>query len=98
MEHQSGKSVTSYTAQRLPVILKYFEIHTSILKAIKREKQLKKWSRAKKEALINCTPSDLHYLAKKRFVKTPPSIRPSSTNIREDKKNLFKPNTQEDKA
>ena len=31
----------------------YYELHANIDDAIKREKQLKRWSRMKKEALVN---------------------------------------------
>ena len=33
--------------------LVYYEVHKYVLNAIAREKELKKWSRAKKEKLIN---------------------------------------------
>jgi predicted GIY-YIG superfamily endonuclease len=42
-----------YTASRTPVVLKYHEFHPTKESAIKREIQLKNWSRAKKEALIS---------------------------------------------
>lgn len=51
-EHNEGK-VKGYTSQRKPVILKYYEEFTDINHAIAFEKQLKGWSRIKKEALIN---------------------------------------------
>ena len=50
--HQNGKDHKSYTFSRRPLKLVYVEIFTSAFKAIKREKQIKGWSRAKKEALI----------------------------------------------
>ena len=37
--------------------------------AIDKEKQIKKWSRAKKEAIINGDYEELPNLAKKRFDK-----------------------------
>ena len=51
-EHSSGIGAI-YTAKRLPVKLVHFESYTNIKDAFEREKQLKKWSRAKKELLIN---------------------------------------------
>ncbi len=66
-EHQSGSSETSYTAQRLPVSLAYFTEISGELQAISKEKQIKKWSKAKKEALINGEFSSLPNLAKKKF-------------------------------
>lgn len=49
--HNSGKGA-KYTASRLPVTLVYREPCTSLSGALKREYQIKTWSRAKKEALI----------------------------------------------
>ncbi len=52
-EHNSGKDRSAYTFNRRPVNLKWFQNFTSPSEAIKLEKQLKGWSRAKKIALIN---------------------------------------------
>jgi len=49
--HNSGKGA-KYTRSRLPVSLVYVEECESLSAALKRERQLKPWSRAKKEALI----------------------------------------------
>ncbi|MBU2446065.1 MAG: GIY-YIG nuclease family protein [Bacteroidetes bacterium] len=46
------KKYSGYTAIRLPVKLIWSQQFSDIKEAIKLEKQLKKWSRAKKEALI----------------------------------------------
>ncbi len=51
-EHQDGKKVTSYTYNKRPVQLKWYEIFTNPTEAIKVEKQIKGWSRRKKIALI----------------------------------------------
>ena len=51
-EHNQGKGA-KYTRSRCPVVLKYFEEFTTKQEAMKREYQLKHWSRAKKEALIS---------------------------------------------
>jgi len=50
-EHNRGKGA-DWTAQRLPVFLVWTEFHDSLSSARKRENQLKRWSHAKKEALI----------------------------------------------
>ena len=50
-EHSAGV-VDGYTARRLPVELVFVERFTSMLEAIARERQIKRWSRVKKEALI----------------------------------------------
>jgi len=57
LEHQAGEGA-NYTKKRLPVKLVYYEVYARIDKAFYREKQVQKWSRAKKEALI-CGRSDL---------------------------------------
>ncbi len=61
-DHFSGTGCI-YTAARLPVKLVYFEIHPHIGIAFKREHQIKKWSRAKKWALINRDYEHLRFLA-----------------------------------
>ena len=52
-EHNLGLDHRSYTYVRRPVTLKYFEHFTDATQAIGREKQIKGWSRKKKEALMN---------------------------------------------
>ena len=49
--HNSGKGA-KYTRSRLPVALVYVEECESLSAALKRELELKPWSRAEKEALI----------------------------------------------
>jgi len=68
-EHQSNKHIKSYTHKRQPVILKFYSEFTNVTVAIAKEKQIKKWSRAKKEALINGEYETLINLAKKHFKK-----------------------------
>jgi putative endonuclease len=67
-EHNEGKNTTCFTYRRRPVILKYFERFKDVNQAIAREKQLKGWSRAKKEALFMEVYDLLKELAKKRLV------------------------------
>ena len=52
IEHNQGLNKDCYTFGRRPVQLAYYESFKYILNAIHREKELKGWSRAKKEALI----------------------------------------------
>lgn len=52
LEHNEGKKKGSYTYNRRPVVLKWFEAFTSPRESIKVEKQLKGWSKRKKIALI----------------------------------------------
>lgn len=50
-EHQSGRGA-NFTKQRLPVRLLYVEEYDRIQDAFAREKQVQKWSREKKWALM----------------------------------------------
>jgi putative endonuclease len=52
-EHNNDFNPLSYTFKRRPVILKYFQRFQDINQAIEFEKQIKGWSRKKKEALFN---------------------------------------------
>ncbi|WBV61603.1 GIY-YIG nuclease family protein [Chryseobacterium camelliae] len=52
-QHQSGKYPESYTHKRRPVELVFFCEFNDVLQAIAFEKQVKGWSRKKKEAIIN---------------------------------------------
>jgi putative endonuclease len=49
--HNNGRGA-KYTVGRRPVRLVYSEACRSVTQALKREHQLKRWSRTKKEALI----------------------------------------------
>ncbi|WP_299438917.1 GIY-YIG nuclease family protein [uncultured Aquimarina sp.] len=66
-QHQSGFYIDCYTYNRRPMELVYSSEFTDIQLAIDTEKQIKKWSRAKKEALINGAYDKLPNLAKKKF-------------------------------
>lgn len=65
--HNTAYYPESYTASRRPLELVFYCEFTDINLAIEKEKQIKKWSRAKKEALINDDFEALANLAKKRF-------------------------------
>ena len=68
-EHNTGQDEDSYTYSRRPVELKYFETFTDVHQAIAREKQLKGWSRKKKQALIAENFDRLKELAKSKNQK-----------------------------
>lgn len=51
-EHNNLPDEKSYTAKRRPVELVFSETYERIVDAIGRERQIKGWSRRKKEALI----------------------------------------------
>ena len=62
-EHQSGIGA-KFTRKHHPVKLVYFEEFDRIDNAYYREKQIKGWSRKKKEALINRKTDELNSLSK----------------------------------
>ena len=66
-EHQNGIDSKAYTFNRRPLELVYFTTFTNIEIAIEAEKKIKKWSRLKKNALIENRLSDLPNLSKKKF-------------------------------
>jgi predicted GIY-YIG superfamily endonuclease len=51
--HNDGRT-SAYTATRRPVTLLYTEAVANRKEALKREQQIKRWTRRKKEALIAC--------------------------------------------
>ncbi|MEO0507898.1 MAG: GIY-YIG nuclease family protein [Bacteroidota bacterium] len=51
-QHQSGQNRNSYTFKRRPVVLEYCKEFDDVIHAIRFEKKLKGWTRAKKQALI----------------------------------------------
>jgi predicted GIY-YIG superfamily endonuclease len=50
LKHNDGHA-SAFTARRRPVVLVYSETHIDALSAIRRERQLKGWTRREKEAL-----------------------------------------------
>jgi putative endonuclease len=52
-EHREKVYPKSFTAKYNLTICVYYEVYSTIEEAIDREKQLKKWSRAKKDTLID---------------------------------------------
>ena len=59
----------SYTASRRPVTLLYSETLPSASDAIERERQIKRWSRSKKEALITGDARRLKFLSRRRHYR-----------------------------
>jgi len=68
IEHNAGLGA-NYTAKHLPVKLIYFEEYVRIEEAFRREKQVQRWSHAKKKALIEGKVDKLKLSAKKDFKK-----------------------------
>ncbi len=67
-KHQSGEG-SKFTKSLLPVKLVYYETFNRIDEAFNREKQIQKWSRAKKIALINNDIKLLKQLSKSKHNK-----------------------------
>ena len=67
IEHNQGINPESYTFTKRPVELVFHELFTDFNLAFEWETKLKKWSRAKKQALINGDFELLKTLAKKDF-------------------------------
>lgn len=65
-EHTFGKNKDCYTYKRRPLELKFHETFNDVLQAIYFEKKIKKWTRVKKEALINGNFDMLQILAECR--------------------------------
>ena len=74
-EHETGYNISCYTFKRRPVVLKYAERCQDIKQAIAWEKQIKGWSRKKKEALFIENWDEV-----KRLAKSKSSPNPSSTS------------------
>ena len=68
--HNDGKGA-KYTAARRPVRMIYAEEHSSLLSAIAREQQLKRWTRRKKEALIVGDRAALESLSRRSSSRRP---------------------------
>ena len=69
LEHNEGINITSYTYLRRPVKLMYHTYFTDFDLAFQWETRIKKWSRAKKQALIDGDFELLKILSKKNFDK-----------------------------
>ena len=64
-QHQAG-TFPGYTSLRRPVELVWSEHFDRITDAIATERQIKGWSRAKKQALISDDWGSIHQLSKRR--------------------------------
>ena len=63
--HNAGRG-PSYTSKRRPVRLVYSKRYDNKSAAVRRERQVKGWTRAKKEALILGNLDELKRLSKRR--------------------------------
>jgi len=65
-QHAAGRGST-YTSDRMPVTLVFFQEFERIDDAYSMEKRVQGWTRAKREALIEGRYADLKALSKKNF-------------------------------
>ena len=65
-EHKFGKNRNCYTFKKRPLELVFNQEFNDVLQAIYFEKKIKKWTRVKKEALINDDWDMLQILAECR--------------------------------
>ena len=63
--HEQGRAA-EYTSRRRPLTLVYSEKHQTVDSAHRRERQVKRWTKEKKEALINGDLAGLKALSKRR--------------------------------
>jgi putative endonuclease len=63
--HSAGLG-SAFTAKRRPVTLVYTEKHPDRASAMRRERQLKRWSHQKRDALIEGDNAKLKQLSKRR--------------------------------
>ncbi|MGG7033592.1 MAG: GIY-YIG nuclease family protein [Flavobacterium sp.] len=66
MEHNAGKYADAYTYSRRPVELVFYQDFMEPNQAIEFEKKIKKWSRAKKQCLIDDNYDKLRKLSECR--------------------------------
>ena len=71
-EHNAGKHSNAWTFKRRPVELVWSDNWPEAEPAIAAEQQIKKWSRAKKEALIRGDIGELKRLARSRSAPPDP--------------------------
>jgi putative endonuclease len=76
LEHNEGANPKCFTFERRPVELVYEEHLNDIKEAIAREKQLKGWTRKKKEALIRQDFEELKKLSKPKSNSLPGDSTP----------------------
>ena len=69
VSHNTGEYPNAYTLRRRPVKLVFYMEFEDADSAIEFERQIKKWTRAKTEALIRGEWEKLPELARKKFKK-----------------------------
>jgi putative endonuclease len=73
LQQHQAKAYGGYTSTRLPVELVWSEAFERATDAVAAERQLKGWSRAKKEALVRGDWAAIQRLSRRRAGKPQPS-------------------------
>ena len=73
-DHNEGR-YEGYTSSRLPIKLLWSSEFSDIRYAFEYERQIKKWSRAKKEALMRGDYDQLHVLSRSTAMKARVGLR-----------------------
>ena len=81
-EHNTGYNERCFTYKRRPVILMYEEKFHDIRNAIAWEKQIKGWSRKKKEALFKGDWEEIKLLSKSKKQLSSPFDPSASSGLR----------------
>lgn len=89
-QHQSGQ-IPGYTHTRRPVTLVWSQDFPSRLEALEAERQIKGWSRAKKQALIAGDWERLSLLARNRQDTSSPSTGSGRTELAGDVSRTVRP-------
>jgi putative endonuclease len=71
--HNDGNGA-AYTAHRRPVQMVYAEEHVSLASAVKREQQIKSWTKQKKAALVGADSRSLKGHAQNRLMHERPTF------------------------
>ena len=79
-QHQSG-AIEGFTSSRLPVRLMWSQDFPSRFEAVDAEMRIKKWSRAKKEALIRGDWSEVSHFAKPPHERSPSPFASSEVEM-----------------
>ena len=74
--HQNGYNPNAYTYNRRPVEIVFYTEFNDINQAIAFEKQIKGWSRKKKEAMMQGNWAEVSRLAQSRTPQPPTPVRP----------------------
>ncbi|HEX9672328.1 MAG TPA: GIY-YIG nuclease family protein [Burkholderiales bacterium] len=94
MAHHHSGQIRGYTSSRLPVRLVFSQAHDSRVEALAAERQIKGWSRKKKQAMIRGDWAEVSRLA--RSGNTGNAVRPSTGSGRTVSSRTIRGRTEKD--